>query len=110
MFKLAIISTLATSAVNALELEADADTMYYRRKWADPHGNFKGISSRSIVVKQRNFVPIGYRGRNNFYPPRGRRFNSGGRRGPRVALVQDRLSTCLDDSCAGGGLGGFGST
>ena len=42
MFKLAILSTLATSAVNAVNIEADAD----RHPWARPPLDYEGPYSR----------------------------------------------------------------
>ena len=47
MFKLAIISTLAASAVNALEIDADAAQFRHRR--AGP----QGLAPRSFVLRQK---------------------------------------------------------
>ena len=55
MFKLALISTLATSAVNAVDVEADADTMAYldanRHPWASPPAGIEGPFPRRILRK-----------------------------------------------------------
>ena len=106
MFKLAIISTLATSAVNALEAEADADTMDYQHPWADTQADFEGLFPRSIFFKPKDLAFRGNIGDLTFEPPRDRRSNSSGKSGSRVAQDKDRRPTLRGDTRARGGHDG----
>lgn len=93
MFKLALISTLATSAVNAVDVEADADTMAYldadRHPWAGPPAGIEGPFPRRNQRKHRNIAPIGNIEDITFGPPRGRRSDSRGKP-PRVVRDEER--------------------
>lgn len=87
MFKLAIICTLATSAVNALEVEADTEQRF-RNRWAAPGADFGGGFPRSPnIVKRRNIAPIGNIGGIKFSDRKGRR------PGPRVTLDEENRPT-----------------
>ena len=80
MFKLAIISTLATSAVNALELDADADAMAELDQFSFPQPDNGGLFSGT-------FSSIGNIGDNDFDKRRSTR-----RSGPRRSVPHKRAS------------------
>ena len=94
MFKLALISTLAASAVNAVDVEADADTMAYldanRHPWAGPPAGIEGPFPHRNLRRQRNIAPIGNIEDITFGPPRGRRSDSRGKPRSRVVHDEDR--------------------
>ena len=85
MFKLAIISTLATSAVNALELDADADAMAELDRFSFPQPDDRGLFSGTF--SKGEIAPIGHIGDIDFDKRRSTR-----RSGPRRSVPLKRSS------------------